>query len=306
LISGNPHSVTPTELSLVIGTNVQAYDAGLTSLAGLTYASASFLKCTAENTYAVRTITETKQDLSLDAVENTAISTWAGTATITTLGTIASGIWNGTDIAIADGGTGQGTAQAAIDALTAVGVATNEHVLTKDTTTGNAIWKAATGGSDAFTVKVDAEATAGYIGAASSDGVLRTGAGLSYTDGGDYVTLTVSGTYVHRGDPSGKDKTDFIANGTWIDWDLSAIVPAGATAVLMHVAILDDAAGNAFEFRRNGSTDVYAKARTNTQVANIPMTQSLIVPCDTNRIVEYTATNTTWAALEATIVGWWI
>lgn len=52
----------------------------------------------------------------------------------------------GTDVAIADGGTGQSTQQAALDALTAVAGATNEHVLTKDTTTGNAIFKAAAGG----------------------------------------------------------------------------------------------------------------------------------------------------------------
>lgn len=53
----------------------------------------------------------------------------------------------GTDVAIADGGTGQSTAQAAINALTAVAGATNEHVLTKDTATGNAVFKAAAGGS---------------------------------------------------------------------------------------------------------------------------------------------------------------
>jgi len=47
----------------------------------------------------------------------------------------------GTDVAIADGGTGQGTAQAAINALTAVSGATDEHVLTKDTATGNVIFK---------------------------------------------------------------------------------------------------------------------------------------------------------------------
>ena len=49
-----------------------------------------------------------------------------------------------TDLAIADGGTGQSTAQLAINALTAVSAATNEHVLTKDTATGNAIFKAPT------------------------------------------------------------------------------------------------------------------------------------------------------------------
>ncbi len=53
----------------------------------------------------------------------------------------------GTDVAIADGGTGQSTAQLAINALSAVSGATNEYVLTKDTGTGDALWKVATGGS---------------------------------------------------------------------------------------------------------------------------------------------------------------
>ena len=43
-------------------------------------------------------------------------------------------------------------------------------------------------------VKVDAAATADYIGAASNDGVLRTSSPFSYTDGGDYVTLTLDTT----------------------------------------------------------------------------------------------------------------
>ncbi len=60
----------------------------------------------------------------------------------------------GTDVAIADGGTGQSTAQAAIDALTAVAGATNEHVLTKDPATGNAIFKvSASGVSEADVIK---------------------------------------------------------------------------------------------------------------------------------------------------------
>ena len=53
-------------------------------------------------------------------------------------------------VAIAKGGTGQITQQAAINALTAVAGTTNEFVLTKDTATGNAIWKASAGGGGSF------------------------------------------------------------------------------------------------------------------------------------------------------------
>ena len=48
-------------------------DAGLTSLAALTYVSDSFIKVTATDTYAIRTIAQTKTDLSLNLVENTAL-----------------------------------------------------------------------------------------------------------------------------------------------------------------------------------------------------------------------------------------
>jgi hypothetical protein len=40
-------------------------------------------------------------------------STYVGQSTITTLGTITTGVWNGTDIAVADGGTGSSTASGA-------------------------------------------------------------------------------------------------------------------------------------------------------------------------------------------------
>lgn len=48
----------------------------------------------------------TKTLLSLNNVENTALSTWAGTSNITTLGTISTGVWSGTEIAATKGGTG--------------------------------------------------------------------------------------------------------------------------------------------------------------------------------------------------------
>jgi hypothetical protein len=41
-------------------------------------------------------------------------------------------------------------------------------------------------------VGVDSSATAGFLGAASNDGVLRTDSSVSYTDGGNFVTLGVA------------------------------------------------------------------------------------------------------------------
>ena len=46
-----------------------------------------------------RSYSEVKTDLSLNNVENTALSTWAGSSNITTVGTVGSGTWQGTAIA---------------------------------------------------------------------------------------------------------------------------------------------------------------------------------------------------------------
>jgi hypothetical protein len=50
--------------------------------------------------------TVTKTDVGLSNVENTALSTWAGSTNLTTLGTVVTGVWNGTKIDVGYGGTG--------------------------------------------------------------------------------------------------------------------------------------------------------------------------------------------------------
>lgn len=61
-----------------------------------------------------------KSDVGLGSVENTALSTWTGATTITTLGTIATGTWNATAIGVTKGGTGAATAAAGFNALSPV------------------------------------------------------------------------------------------------------------------------------------------------------------------------------------------
>ena len=70
--------------------------------------SSYVLKTTTVNGHALSgNVTVTKSDVGLGNVENTALSTWAGTSNITTLGTITTGTWSGTEIAVNKGGTGK-------------------------------------------------------------------------------------------------------------------------------------------------------------------------------------------------------
>jgi hypothetical protein len=123
-----------TNLGIVIGTDVQAYDPALASIAGLTTSANQVIYTTGADTYATTSLTAFGRSLIDDADAATArttlglgsISTQAansvaitgGTADLTsaTIGsvTITGGTITGiTDLAIADGGTGASTAAGA-------------------------------------------------------------------------------------------------------------------------------------------------------------------------------------------------
>lgn len=57
------------------------------------------VKGNSETQYRIGNVNITKADIGLGNVENTALSTWSGTNKITTLGTITTGVWQGTAIA---------------------------------------------------------------------------------------------------------------------------------------------------------------------------------------------------------------
>ena len=120
-------------LDLEIGVDVQAYDAELAALAGLTSAADKLPYFTGSGTAALTDITSDARGLLDDAsyadmrttlglvigtnvqaynatLAAVSASTYLGDDSITTLGTITTGTWNGTDIAVADGGTGASTA----------------------------------------------------------------------------------------------------------------------------------------------------------------------------------------------------
>jgi len=88
------------DLYITAGTNLTLNSqVGRTILTGLDVNAGDFVTIGGGNELNKRTVAETKTDLSLNNVENTALSTWAGSTNLTTLGTIATGVWNGTAIA---------------------------------------------------------------------------------------------------------------------------------------------------------------------------------------------------------------
>jgi len=110
-------------------------------------------------------------------IESTELAVDLGAASIT--GTLV----------IGDGGSGQTTQQAAIDALSAVSGATNEYILTKDTGTGNAVWKANSGGG----APIDASfVTLSLNASLTNENVLTAGNGIDInTISGSTVTIDV-------------------------------------------------------------------------------------------------------------------
>lgn len=117
---------------------------------------------------------------------------------------------------------------------------------------------------------------------------------------------TVSGYYKDRGDPSNVDftLTDLTTDGAWHDLDLSGIVPPKAKTVKLFVVIRDDAVSSYIQFRKNGNTNVFNRTIVRTQVVNEYNDAEITVSCDSNRIIEYQARNTTFTNISITVKGW--
>jgi len=109
-------------------------------------------------------------------------------------------------------------------------------------------------------------------------------------------------------DGAAYDRTlaDWTADATWRDWDLSAIVPAGATAIVLNFYIKNNTYSEYLAFRRNGNSNTIEVLKGTVMKTNADQWFAGIVPCDDGRVIEYCATNGgTWASLSAVVMGWY-
>ena len=107
-------STSRTNLGLAIGTNVQAFDTELLEIAGLANTNNNFMVGTG-TVWALETPSAARTSLGLGS--------------LATASDINGGDWNGTDLAVADGGTGSSTAA---NARTALGVVIGTNVQAQD------------------------------------------------------------------------------------------------------------------------------------------------------------------------------
>jgi hypothetical protein len=115
--------------------------------------------------------------------------------------------------------------------------------------------------------------------------------------------------FTDRGDPADADYEvgDLTTDNTWRDLDLGTdvSVPVGTKAVLLYIALIDNVVGVRIRFRKNGNSNEKAVGAIRLQVANIEVNGDVVVPCDSDRIIEYQASNVGFNLIQITVKGWW-
>ncbi len=114
--------------------------------------------------------------------------------------------------------------------------------------------------------------------------------------------------FANRGDPSAWDKSASWTTGSWTNYDASAIVPSGASAVLLQVQGNNSSAGIYIHFRTDTNSNAINVSTLQTQVASVGNYQDCIVPLPINdsRIIEYYVSAGGWSTLRFVIKGWLI
>ena len=129
-----------------------------------------------------------------------------------------------------------------------------------------------------------------------------------YFDDDTGVEIPLDNRFVSRTSPGSTDfeKEDFITDQTWRDLDLSGIIDVNAVCVLLTLKIQQIAASSYVSFRKKGDTDDFLAISMRTQVAAQSFDNSVVVPCDSARKIQYYIKNVAWTTIRATVSGWWL
>lgn len=206
----------------------------------------------------------TKADIGLGNVENTALSTWTGSNNITTVGTITTGTWNGTTIAVANGGTGATSASGArtnlgLGAAAVKGVtdnSSNADVTSSDTNliTGRTLYyQLAKKGYTTNTGTVTSVTLTSGTGITVSDsGTAITGSGsrtisitgMNTSSGSTSKCLTEKGTWASFSNNSGTVTSVTLTSGAGITVSDSGTAITGSGSRTISITGVDTSSGS--------------------------------------------------------------
>ncbi|MBA7670357.1 hypothetical protein ES703_78502 [subsurface metagenome] len=102
------------------------------------------------------------------------------------------------------------------------------------------------------------------------------------------------------------DQNDFTLDGNYHTLDLSAIVPAGVSAINLSVKVRTDIAASYVRFRHPDDGRVTGRCILRTQVAGMDFRMVWCQGCDVNRHVEYSFNNVVWDSVAFVVRGWWL
>ena len=230
----------------------------LAKLAGNTTTTKNFLSMTGTGAVGAAPVWSavSKSDVGLSAVENTALSTWAGSANITTLGTISTGTWNAT--AIADGKIASALTGKTYNGLTLTAAATGFTVAGGTTSKTLTISNTLTfSGTDASTLNIGTGGTLGTAAYTASTAYAPAAGSASVTTLGTVTTGTWSATAI-AADKGGTGNTSYTIG------DLLYASGAAALSKLAGVAT-----GNVLLSGGVGTAPAWGKVALTTHVSGI-------------------------------------
>jgi hypothetical protein len=157
--------------------------------------------------------------------------------------------------------------------------------------------------------------TSGTAGALSATLAVSLGGTAATTEAAARTSLDVYSKaeadalvkFTDRGDPAAADKaiTGLTVDSAWHDWDVSALAPAGSTALILRVSMSNNGTNGFILFRKNGNSNEANVGAIGAPVANVTSYASVTVACDANRVIEYlVGNNGTYAGLNIVVAGY--
>lgn len=112
--------------------------------------------------------------------------------------------------------------------------------------------------------------------------------------------------FYDRGDPAAADfaHTDLTIDNDWHSLDLSSIIPAGVSLVLLRVVLNCSDGWRNVLFRTHGNSNTINTSYIRNFSAGSEIPFDVYVTPDSDGVIDYKVTPDTWSKLTIAVAGW--